>query len=59
MFGELHPKHMTPIKALMLQGVLSSTMILAGNFKWLILFSGLMAWIWYFVLTRNQGTVLM
>jgi amino acid transporter len=54
MFGELHLKRLTPIKALLLHGGLASIMVLAGNFKWLILFSGLLGWSWYFVLTLKH-----
>jgi amino acid transporter len=58
MFGELHLKRLTPINAFLLHGSLASVMVLAGNFKWLILFSGLLAWSWYFVLTCKQSRVL-
>ena len=33
----------------MLHGVLSSAMVLVGNFQGLILFSGVLAWSWYLV----------
>jgi len=58
MFGELHLTRLTPIKALLLHGGLASIMVLAGNFKWLILFSGLLGWSWYFVLTLKQSNIL-
>ena len=50
-FGELHPKYMSPIKALILHGVLSSFLIIIGDFTWLIMFKGIVEWTWYFVLT--------
>ena len=42
MFGELHPKRMTPVKALVLQGVLCSVMVIVG-------------WSWYFVCSSEMG----
>jgi amino acid transporter len=48
-FGELHPRRMTPIKALMLHGALSSFLIIIGDFTWLIMFKGIVEWTWYFV----------
>lgn len=49
MFGELHPKRMTPVKALVLQGVLCSVMIVVGDFSGLVMFYGVVGWSWYFV----------
>jgi len=63
MFGELHPKRMTPVKALVLQGVLTSVMVILGDFSGLVMFYGVVGWSWYFVrplrgLTNLQITVL-
>src|SRR5271168_3173918 len=44
MFGQLHPKRMTPVKALVLQGVLSSVMVMVGDFGGLVLFAGVAGW---------------
>ena len=49
MFGELHPKRMTPVKALVLQGVLCSVMVIVGDFSGLVMFIGVVGWSWYFV----------
>jgi len=49
MFGELHPKRMTPVKALVLQAVLTSVMVIVGDFGGLIMFYGVVGWSWYFV----------
>jgi len=49
MFGQLHPTRMTPVKALVLQGVLSSVMVMVGDFGGLVLFAGVAGWSWYFV----------
>ena len=49
MFGELHSKRMTPVKALVLQGVLCSVMIIVGDFGGLVMFTGIVGWSWYFV----------
>jgi len=54
MFGQLHPKRMTPVKALVLQGVMSSVMVMVGDFGGLVLFAGVAGWSWYFVLTLNE-----
>jgi amino acid transporter len=51
MFGELHPKRMTPVKALLLQAVLTSLMIIVGDFSGLVMFYGVVGWSWYFVLS--------
>ena len=51
MFGELHPKRMTPVKALVLQGVLCSVMVMVGDFSKLVMFIGVVGWSWYFVCT--------
>jgi amino acid transporter len=64
MFGELHPKRLTPVKALVLQGVLTSIMVIVGDFGGLVMFYGMVGWSWYFVTSRstnnltNQVTVL-
>jgi amino acid transporter len=57
MFGELHPKRMTPVKALVLQGVLCSIMVIVGDFSGLVMFYGVVAWSWFFVLIHllNQA----
>jgi amino acid transporter len=52
MFGELHPKRMTPVKALLLQAVLTSLMVIVGDFSGLVMFYGVVGWSWYFVLPR-------
>jgi len=57
MFGQLHPKRMTPVKALVLQGVLSSVMVMVGDFSGLVLFAGVAGWSWYFVLTSFKGCI--
>jgi len=49
MFGELHPKRLTPVKALVLQGVLTSIMVILGDFSGLVMFYGIVGWSWYFV----------
>lgn len=49
MFGELHPHRMTPVKALVLQGVLTSVMVILGDFSGLVMFYGVVGWSWYFV----------
>src|SRR5436190_12805817 len=48
-FGQLHSKRLTPINALMLEGVLSSLFVMVGNFSGLIVLNGLIVWTWYFV----------
>jgi len=48
-FAVLHPKLLTPVRALVLLGILSSLMLIAGNLSGLILFGGLVEWNWYFV----------
>jgi amino acid transporter len=49
MFGELHPIRMTPVKALVLQGVLDSVMVIVGDFSGLVMLYGVVGWSWYFV----------
>jgi amino acid transporter len=49
MFGELHTKRLTPVKALVLQGVLTSVMVIVGDFSGLLMFIGVVGWSWYFV----------
>jgi amino acid transporter len=49
MFAELHPKFMTPIKALIFQGAICSVMIMLGNLNGLVVFNGIVEWTWYLV----------
>jgi hypothetical protein len=49
MFGELHSKRMTPVKALILQSALTSLMVIVGDFSGLVMFYGVVGWSWYFV----------
>lgn len=49
MFGELHSKRMTPVKALILQSGLTSLMVIVGDFSGLVMFYGVVGWSWYFV----------
>jgi amino acid transporter len=50
-FGILHPKCETPVNGLLLEGILTSILVIVGTFQSLIMFSGLLVWIWYFVIT--------
>lgn len=56
MFGELHPKRMTPVKALLLQAVLTSLMVIVGDFSGLVMFYGVVGWSWYFVLPPSDSS---
>ena len=53
-FGELDHK-LTPIRALLLHGALSSILLMVGNFSGLLLFDGLMEWGWYFVCSTEES----
>jgi len=57
MFGELHPKRLTPVKALVLQGVLTSIMVILGDFSGLVMFYGIVGWSWYFVRPSLRHTL--
>jgi len=54
LFGEVHPKRLTPVRALLLHTALSSVMLAIGDFGWLVLFIGLVVCGWYFV-TSTPG----
>ena len=54
-FGQLHPQFLTPARALVLHGLLSSIMVMVGTFSGLIMFSGMIEWSWYFVSSSIFG----
>lgn len=49
MFGELHRKYQTPLRALLLHGILTSLMVMIGDISGLLLFNGIIEWSWYLV----------
>jgi amino acid transporter len=50
LFGKLHPRLLSPVNALLLHAILSSLMILLGNFRFLMIFLGVAEWFWFLVI---------